>query len=189
MVLTSIIVGLGITHILVGVGSAIERLSGHGSRLRLSWAHGAWLGFLFVWMVTFWWWQFRLLELVDVWTLGHYFFIILYAVLLFLLAVILVPREWTSMERLDEYFLSKRRWFYSILFVTNFVDLTDSYLKGGWEYILGTGVLALGLVAATIPASLVGFLSQNIRVHSFMAILFFIWQVVVGFDVFPDLSL
>ena len=49
MVLTSIIIGLGITHILVGIGSAIDRLSGHGHRLQLSWAHGAWLAALFVW--------------------------------------------------------------------------------------------------------------------------------------------
>ncbi len=187
MVLTSIITGLGITHILVGVGSAIDRISGHGAPLRLGWAHGAWLGFVFLWMVTFWWWQFRLLELIETWTLGHYFFIILYAVLLFLLAVILVPRDWDGIDSLDEYFLSKRRWFYSILLVTNFVDLYDSYLKGGWVYVLGTGVLALGLVAATVPVCIIGFQSRKMRVHAFMAILLFVWQVVLGFDVFPNL--
>jgi len=93
MVRTSIIIGLGITHILVGIGSAIDRLSGHGHCLRLSWAHGAWLAALFVWMVLFWWWQFRLLGLLKAWTLGHYFFIIVYAVLLFLLAVIFGPKR------------------------------------------------------------------------------------------------
>jgi len=80
--------------------------------LQLSWAHGAWLAALFVWMVLFWWWQFRLLGLLKAWTLGHYFFIILYAVLLFLLAVILVPSDWASTDSLNVYFLSKRWWFY-----------------------------------------------------------------------------
>jgi hypothetical protein len=80
MVLTSIIIGLGITYILIGVGSIIERLSGHGARLRLSWAHGIWVAFLFVWMMSFWWWEFRLLLLLKTWTLGHYFFIVIYAV-------------------------------------------------------------------------------------------------------------
>lgn len=188
MVLTSIIIGLGITHLLVGVGSAIERMSAHGEPLRLGWAHGGWLGYLFVWMVTFWWWQFRLLQLVPEWTLGRYFFIILYAVLLFLLAVILVPREWTTLSSFDDFFLDKRRWFYSILLVTNFVDLLDSYLKGGWSYVIGTGVLALGMVAATVPACLIGFWSRDIRVHAFLAIVFFFWQVFVGFDVFPQLN-
>lgn len=189
MVLTSIIIGLGITHLLVGVGSIIERISGHGERLRLSLAHGAWLGFLFLWMVTFWWWQFRLLELVQAWTLGRYFFIIVYAVLLFLLAVILIPREWTRVGDLDEYFLAKRRWFYAIMLLANFADLLDSHLKGGWTYVLETGVLSLGLLAATVPACIIGFRSRNIRVHASMAVIFLVWQVIVGFDVFPQLSL
>ncbi len=139
MVLTSIIIGLGITHILVGIGSIIERVSGHGALLRLSWAHGAWLAVLFVWMVLFWWWQFRLLALVKVWTLGLYFFIILYAVLLFLLAVILIPRDWGNANNLDDYFLSKRYWFYTVFLMANVADLVDSFLKGGWQYVSGNG--------------------------------------------------
>jgi multisubunit Na+/H+ antiporter MnhC subunit len=31
MVLTSIIIGLGITYILLGVGAMIERITGHGA--------------------------------------------------------------------------------------------------------------------------------------------------------------
>ena len=96
MVLTSIIIGLGITYILIGVGSTIERITGHGAPLRLSWAHATWLLTVFVWLVSFWWWEFRLLALVKSWTLAHYFFIITYAVILFLLAVLLLPREWAA---------------------------------------------------------------------------------------------
>ncbi len=51
MVLTSIIIGLGITQLLFGVGTIIERISGYGRRLRISFAHIAWLSVLFVWMV------------------------------------------------------------------------------------------------------------------------------------------
>ena len=188
MVLTSIIIGLGITHILVGIGSAIDRLSGHGHRLQLSWAHGAWLAALFVWMVLFWWWQFRLLGLLKAWTLGHYFFIILYAVLLFLLAVILVPSDWASTDSLDVYFLSKRWWFYPVFLLASIADLVDSFLKGGWQYVLGMGVIPLVFTAASIPVCLVGVLSKNIRVHSFMAVVFLLWLVIVGFEIYPSLS-
>jgi hypothetical protein len=44
IVLVSIIVGLGIAHILFGVGGIIDRVSGLGQRLRLRPAHAAWLG-------------------------------------------------------------------------------------------------------------------------------------------------
>ena len=188
MVLTSIIIGLGITHILVGIGSAIDRLSGHGQRLQLSWAHGAWLAALFVWMVLFWWWQFRLLGLLRAWTLGRYFFIILYAVLLFLLAVILVPSDWASTDSLDVYFLSKRWWFYPVFLLASIADLVDSFLKGGWHYVLGMGVMPLVFTAASIPVCLVGVLSKNIRVHSFMAVVFLLWLVIVGFEIYPSLN-
>src|SRR6266487_2487298 len=189
MVLTSIIIGLGITHILVGIGSIIERVSGHGALLRLSWAHGAWLAVLFVWMVLFWWWQFRLLALVKVWTLGLYFFIILYAVLLFLLAVILIPRDWGNANNLDDYFLSKRYWFYTVFLMANVADFVDSFLKGGWQYLLGMGVMTLVFTAAPVPFFPVGVLSKNIRIHSLMAFVFLIWLVITGFEIYPSLGL
>lgn len=187
MVLTSIIIGLGITHILGGIGAAIDRLTGHGKRLRLSWAHGAWVAFVFLWMVLFWWWEFRLIEL-PVWTLAHYFFIVVYAVLLFLLAVILIPRDWTVVDDLNEYFVSKRRWFYAVLIVADLADPVDSFFKGGWEYIAATGVFAIAFTVVSIPASIVGFCSRSIRVHTVIAILCLLCQIIVGFQVFPRLG-
>jgi hypothetical protein len=40
MVLISIIIGLGIAHILLGIGGIVDRLTGRGEALRLSVAHG-----------------------------------------------------------------------------------------------------------------------------------------------------
>jgi len=59
IVLVSIIIGLGIAHILLGIGGIIDRLTGRGERIRLSLAHGAWLAHTWLWLVLFWW-QFRL---------------------------------------------------------------------------------------------------------------------------------
>jgi hypothetical protein len=188
MVLTSIIIGLGITYILIGVGTVIERITGHGAALRLSWAHATWLLTLFVWMVSFWWWEFRLLTLLKSWTLAHYFFIITYAVLLFLLAVLLLPRDWAATESLDDYFLSKRRWFYPLYLIATFADIVDAWLKGGWPYIQASGGLVVGYWAAAIPVCLVGVRSKNIRIHTFMAIIICVWQLIAVFEVFPKLG-
>jgi hypothetical protein len=188
MVLTSIIIGLGITHILVGVGSVIERVTGHGAPLRLSWAHGTWLALVFVWMVLFWWWQFRLLSILKVWSLGLYFFIILYAVLLFLLTVILIPRDWGNTDNLNDYFLSKRYWFYPVFLLANVADVVDSFLKGGWQYLVGMGVLSWIFTAASVPICLVGILSKKAWVHSLMAAVFLLWLLIAGFEIYPSLS-
>jgi hypothetical protein len=53
MVLVSIINGLGIAHILLGVGGIMDRISGRGERLELGVAHAFWLEFCFEWMVMF----------------------------------------------------------------------------------------------------------------------------------------
>ena len=188
MVLVSIIVGLGIAHILLGVGGIIDRLSGHGQHLRLSIAHAAWLVATFVWMVLFWWWEYRLGILEIQWTVGLYFFLVLYAVVLFLLAVVLVPRSWDGVEDLADYLIARRAWFFSILLTATALDVLDSYLKGGWTYIADTGVWTWTFWLLTIPVCAVGIRSRDKRHHSVLAVAYLVWQVAVGFETLPRLG-
>lgn len=69
MVLTSIIIGLGITNLLLGLSGAIERLTENPRAMRVSWATVFWSAYLFLLMVLFWWWEFRLLEILKQWSL------------------------------------------------------------------------------------------------------------------------
>lgn len=188
MVLVSIIVGLGIAHILLGVGGIIDRVSGHGERLRLSVAHAAWLGMVFMWMVLFWWWEYRFSVLEPAWTVGLYFFLVLYSVALFLLTVILVPRTWDGVTSLDDYLIQRRVPFYSMLLFGTGLDVLDSYLKGGWSYILDAGPWAWGFWIALLPACVVGVRSRAVRHHTVMGVGFFLWQVAVGFVTLPTLG-
>ena len=112
MVLVSIIVGLGIAHILLGIGGIIDRLSRKEDHLELSLAHASWLGFCFAWLVMFWWWEYRFSSRVADWTMGLYLFLIGYAVTLFLLQAVLVPRTWDGVTSLKEYFLERRAWYF-----------------------------------------------------------------------------
>jgi hypothetical protein len=184
MVLTSIIIGLAIANLLTGVGAAIDRFSDRESRIRLSVTHATWGGTIFVWLVSFWWWQFRLLELVTTWTMGRYLFIILYAVLLFLLVVVIVPRDWDEVASLDEYFMAKRSWFFGLFFVANVVDVGDSLMKGGWSYFFSNGPVAVGLTMATLPICWIGIRSPDIRIQRGMAVFAFTWQMLVIFNAF-----
>ena len=63
MVLISIIVGLGITHILSSLASAVHPLRGDGPPVQLEVTYLSWVGFVFVWLVTFWWFEFKWNEL------------------------------------------------------------------------------------------------------------------------------
>ena len=181
MVLVSIIVGLGIAHILLGIGGIIDRLSRKNDRLELSLAHAAWLGFCFLWLVMFWWWEYRFSTRVSEWTMGLYLFLICYAVALFLLQALLVPRTWDGVTSLKDYFLERRAWFYSLLAFVTILDFFDSYLKGGFEYILETGAIGMAFPVATIPVVIIGIRTANIRIHNIMATIFFGWQILIGF--------
>jgi hypothetical protein len=69
------------------------------------------------------------------------------------------------------------------------IDLMDSYMKGGWTYVRGTGILTWGENMAGILAAIIGFRSTNVRTHSMMAILFFLWEIFIGFEVSPLLHI
>jgi hypothetical protein len=188
MVLVSIIIGLGIAHILVGIGGIIDRLSGHGPPLKLSLAHAAWLGTIFTWMILFWWWEYRFSVLEPLWTVRLYFFLVLYAVVLFLLAVILVLRNWDGIGDLGNYLIERRWSFYSLFFVVSVIDLCDSLLKGGWDYVADLGPVSWTFSAVAIPIWLIGMRSRRRIHHSVMAVGFFILQLAVGLETLPILG-
>src|SRR5262245_9464402 len=177
MVLASIIIGLGITNVLLGLSAAIDRVTESSRPLRLSWASVFWLADVFLWMVLFWWWEFRLLEILKHWSLWNYFLIICYAVVLSFLAALLIPKDWDRVDDLNPYFLAKRRWFYPVFALANVIDLVDSYMKGGLPYIQGTGVLSWGFNLVSILVAFVGARSTRVRLHSAMAFICFVWQV------------
>ena len=54
-VLTSIIIGLGITHLLRGVAGLIQ----HPDQHRIYWVHLVWVGYLFFTLIFWWWWERR----------------------------------------------------------------------------------------------------------------------------------
>ena len=79
MALISIVIGLAITHILAGLGAMAHRLRGHSAPIKLDLVYLLWVGTTFIWLVTFWWWEYKFQEIGFVWTLSAYLFVILYA--------------------------------------------------------------------------------------------------------------
>ena len=185
MVLTSIIIGLGITNALLGVSGAIERYTEGDRPLQLSWASAVWLAQVFLWMILFWWWEFSLVDILKHWTLWDYFLIICYAVVLFLLVALLIPNDWEKVDDLNAYFLSKRRWFYSVYLLGVVIDVMDSYMKGGWTYIMGQGVLGWAYPVVNTLVVAIGLRSRRIRTHTIMGIVSIVWLVVFGFEFAP----
>lgn len=187
MVLISIIIGLAVTYLLSGVVDAVDRANDEDEPEIFSPLVALWSATVFFWMINFWWFQFRLLAMEDAWTLGRYFFIVLYSVTLYVLAVILIPRDWNAIKRYTEYFMRNRRWFFAALLLANVLDVTDSWLKGGWAYVLSMGPFNNIVAAGTFPVAIVGIMSRKIRTQTIMAAIYFVLFMIAVFEYTPVL--
>ena len=63
MVLASVIIGLGITHLLQGVGRIVQ----HPGREKTYWVHLLWVAAIFLRAIFWWWFEFRLSKIAE-WT-------------------------------------------------------------------------------------------------------------------------
>ena len=69
MVLVSIIVALAITHLLMAIAETIHRIRGLGEPIKLDIVYSLWIGYVFIWLVSFWWWEFKFQETAVKWSL------------------------------------------------------------------------------------------------------------------------
>lgn len=179
MVLVSIIIGLAITHVLAALGAAVHRIRGHGPPIRLGATYLLWVGFLFIWLVSFWWWEFKFQELDLQWTFGLYLFVVGYAIWLFLMSVILVPSRLEGIEDSFDYLMEMRRWFFGALLVAVAIDTIDSLLKGSdW----GLRPVLLAQSSAIVTAAIVGMITTRPRIQLAGATAAFVIQLVYMFN-------
>jgi hypothetical protein len=125
MVLASVILGLGITHLLQGVGGIVQ----HPRRQRIYWVHLLWVGAIFLRAIFWWWFEFELSKTAD-WTFALYLFVIVYAVLVYLWCALLFPGDLAGYEGFKDYYYSRRCWFFGLVLAGQAVDVVDTLLKG-----------------------------------------------------------
>lgn len=130
MVLVSIVIGLAITHLLTAIAAGVHRLRGHGEPLTIDLIYSLWVGYVLIWLVSFWWYEFAFQGIRESWTFGIYLFVISFAIVLFLLAAILVPHRLQGVKHTYSYFMEGRRWFFCALIVAVGFDVVDTLLKG-----------------------------------------------------------
>lgn len=174
-VLTSIIVGLGIAHLLRGLAELVQ----HPGRHRTYWVHLLWVGSMFFNMVFFWWWEFSLAEL-EVWLFQDYLFIVAYAVMLYLMSALLFPTDLDGYSGFEDYFLSRRVWFFGLLGFTSLLDVYDTWIKGA-EHFASLGLEYKIFTSFNILAAIVGAISRQHRVHAVIAVILFAYQIMWAF--------
>jgi hypothetical protein len=147
----SMVIGLSLARLLTGLGGIVQS----PGKNRVYWVHLGWVASMFLFIIHFWWWEYRLQSLAVI-SFGVYLFLISFCCLFFFLCVLIIPTTLEDYGGYEEYFISRRRWFFGMLAVTYVVDFLDTLLKGkaylaalGWEYPVRNAVfIALSIVAA-----------------------------------------
>jgi hypothetical protein len=108
-VLISIILALGMTRVLAGVG---EMLQAHARR-RIYWVHAVWVVNLFVYLVVAWWIFYRWRN-QQPWTFLLFVFVLISPTILYLASIVLFPPESALDEFVDykaHYYANHRAFF------------------------------------------------------------------------------
>lgn len=161
-VFISVVVGLGVAHLLIGIG----RLIHSSADARLSIAHLLWTAFVFLFMVVYWWTVVFGYKEWQSWNIVLFLFVLMYGVFLFLLAVVLYPPDLPKPWDMQAHFIATRRWFFGIFILLVLTELTDTGLKNHFlqfsqPYILLTGSWLL--------LAVLGWFSTNQRTQNLIA--------------------
>lgn len=171
VVITSIIIGLAVTDLLKGVAQLIQ----HPGRRPVYWVHLLWVAYMFLTAVLWWWWEYRYRE-IETWTFQLYFFVLVYAFVIYLACALLFPRDLADYGGYRDYYYSRRRWFFGLLAARFPIDIADTAFKGaehfaslGVEYLIAVGTLSTLAVIAAV--------TRNERYHATFAVVALAYQV------------
>jgi hypothetical protein len=169
-IVMGMVVGLGITRLLMTVASIIQ----HPERSKRSLIHLLWVASILIELVLFWWWEFALYDIAD-WSFGIFGFLILYAVTLFLLAALLSPDNLDDYGGYEDFFLKRRHWFFGIFGLTSLLDIVDTVIKGE-PYLDTLGIDYLIQVPIVLALCAIAIWTTNKRYHLGLVIVHLMYQ-------------
>ncbi len=182
-VLISIVLALGMTRVLAGVG---EMLQARIHR-RVYWVHVIWIFNLFIYLVLAWWIFYRWRNQQS-WNFYLFVFVLISPTILYLPSMLLFPPDAGTDESVDykAHYYANHRAFFAIFGMFTVVDIADTSLKGiphllalGKPYVISSVLFLIGIVTAAT--------TQNERYHQFYAIFFLIQTIVISFVLFQTL--
>ena len=100
---------------------------------------------------------------MEEWTSALYVFLILFAVLLYLLCAIIMPSDFPDDGDFRQYFFSHRKWFFGIFLAFFSLDLVDSFIKD--HDLLYVPILLIWFVIFGI-----GMVTKNAKYHGIFAV-------------------
>jgi len=170
-ILTSIVLGLGITRVLTGFGS-IMQARGH---MQVYWVHLLWALNLFLYLVLDWWILFRW-HTQSEWSFFIFLFVLLSPTIGFLLSGLLFPDVVTEHTNLKLHFYANHRAFFALAALLAPIDAVDTLLKG-WDHFLAQGPLYVLFLLVVLILSIIAARTRNESYHAFFSVFFLVYLV------------
>ncbi len=168
-VLTSIVLALGLTRVLTGLGRLLQT-RGH---LRLYWVQLVWSLNLLLYLTLNWWILFRWQGQSE-WTFFLFLFILLSPTVTFLMSVLLFPDPLEDGADLRQHFFSNHRWFFILAALLPPIDALDTLLKG-WQHFVAQGWLYPVTLLLIFALCVIAALTRRVRYHAAFALFFLVY--------------
>lgn len=165
-VLVSVIMGLGITHLVTGAAKLIQ----HRDQVRSYLPHMLWTLNVLIFILLIWWGMFSW-STHDTWFAYEYLFITLYAIVMFFLASMLYPWDMPGDIDVREHFSANRIWFFGTLLVAWWVDVLATLVKAD----VGLRPIPdgyFGFVGLQMLIAVIGIVTRRLIVHVILPVVF-----------------
>lgn len=123
------ILGLSLARLVNGLTRFVQ----HPGTIQIYPVHIGWVIFMLISTVHFWWYEFHL-SLVREWTFPIYFFLIVYTMSFAALTALLFPDQMGGYDGFEDYFHTRKNWFFGLLAITTLLDIGDTMMKGEAYY-------------------------------------------------------
>jgi hypothetical protein len=181
-IVLGMVLGLSVARLLSGVAVFVQ----HPGRYRLSWLHLGWTLQLFLLVIHFWWFEYQLRG-IERMTFPIYVFVLIYCSSYFILCTLLYPNDIDEYSSYEDYFLTRRAWFFGLLAIVEVLDLVDTAIKGR-DYFMSLGIeyplRNLAIAVACITAIFVG----NRRFHLALVAALFVSEAWWIWRLYDDLT-
>ena len=182
-ILISVVIGLALTHLLTN----LIRIIHNRDRVKPYWVHLLWSATIVLWTISFWWFTFSM-STVREWTLGLFAFVMVYAVLLYVLMALLFPEDIEENQNYEQLYFQNQKWFFTTLTLFLVLDLFDFWIR------LQTGldIVTVGpyafFIGPLILLSGIAIFSKSRLFHAFFAVQAIVWVAVFMVITLPVLS-
>jgi hypothetical protein len=179
-VFLSVIMGLGVTHILAGLSKTIH----YRRSLKLFWVHTLWAINILIYIVIIWWGMFWWSKQVN-WSFFEFLLLLLYAIALFLAASLLFPWDLSRDFDFEVHFNETRVWFFAVFSFAWCLDIPETVLKAE-EGVRALPQIYLAMIAVQLSLAAIAMFWSSLRYHKFYAVF---WPAfTVGYVSFTTLA-